>query len=211
VVDTQTGAIVQRIDYDEFGRVLQDTNPEFQPFGYAGGIYDVHTGLVRFGARDYDPETGRWTAKDPIGLRGGANMYQYADADPINSSDPTGLATYTCKQPLQALGGTGYRSGPDIPWNPLYHEYLCVTTPDGIRCGGQDRGGNPFYSPGKPSVDRYKPEACPLSEPDNQCVEQCILRAFGEPRPYYGLTGPGTNCQEWANEVLRRCRGQCRR
>ena len=37
---------------------LRDTNPGFQPFGFAGGMYDAATGLVRFGARDYDAETG---------------------------------------------------------------------------------------------------------------------------------------------------------
>jgi len=66
VVDTNTGAIVQRLDYDAFGQVLVDTNPGFQPFGFAGGLYDQDTKLTRFGARDYDPVTGRWTAKDPI-------------------------------------------------------------------------------------------------------------------------------------------------
>ena len=68
VVDTTTGAILQRMDYDEFGNIILDTNPGFQPFGFAGGIYDRDTGLTRFGARDYDPETGRWTAKAPSGL-----------------------------------------------------------------------------------------------------------------------------------------------
>ena len=43
---------------------LNDTNPGFQPFGFAGGLYDPDTGLVRFGARDYDAETGRWTSKE---------------------------------------------------------------------------------------------------------------------------------------------------
>src|SRR5207253_11269959 len=65
VVDTATGIVVQRLDYDELGQVLADSNPGFQPFGFAGGIYDQDTKLVRLGARDYDPETGRWTAKDP--------------------------------------------------------------------------------------------------------------------------------------------------
>lgn len=51
---------------DEFGNVITDANPGFQPFGFADGLYDRDTGLVRFGARDYDPEIGRWTAKDPI-------------------------------------------------------------------------------------------------------------------------------------------------
>lgn len=56
VVDTASGAVAQQLDYDEFGNVLTDTNPGFQPFGFAGGVYDYDTNLMRFGARDYDPE-----------------------------------------------------------------------------------------------------------------------------------------------------------
>ena len=92
VVDVETGEIVQRMDYDECGKVVLDTNPGFQPFGFAGGLYDSHTGLVRFGARDYDPETARWTSKDPILLGGGdSNLYGYVLNNPINFIDPTGL------------------------------------------------------------------------------------------------------------------------
>ena len=72
--------------------MLLDTNPGFQPFGFAGGLYDRDTGLVRFGARDYDPDTGRWTAKDPILFAGGdANLYGYVQNDPVNWVDPFGL------------------------------------------------------------------------------------------------------------------------
>jgi YD repeat-containing protein len=63
IVNTTDGAIAQRMDYDEFGNVIADTNPGFQPFGFAGGLYDPDTGLIRFGTRDYDPSTGRWTAE----------------------------------------------------------------------------------------------------------------------------------------------------
>jgi RHS repeat-associated protein len=91
VVNSATGEIVQRMDYDEFGVVTLDTNPQFQPFGFAGGLYDQHTGLVRFGARDYDPVTGRWTSKDPIRFGGGdTNLYGYVLNDPINLVDPDG-------------------------------------------------------------------------------------------------------------------------
>jgi RHS repeat-associated protein len=92
VVNTADGTVAQRLDYDAWGWVLLDTNPGFQPFGYAGGLYDRDTGLVRFGARDYDPETGRWTAKDPIGFGGGdANLYGYVRNNPIRYTDPRGL------------------------------------------------------------------------------------------------------------------------
>jgi RHS repeat-associated protein len=91
VVDVTTGAVVQRIDYDAWGTVTQNTNPDFQPFGFAGGHFDRATGLLRYGVRDYDPETGRWTAKDPIGLAGGGlNLYTYVLHDPVNLTDPYG-------------------------------------------------------------------------------------------------------------------------
>ena len=86
------GNLEQQMDYDEFGYLTADTNPGFQPFGFAGGFYDRDTGLVRFGARDYDPQTGHWTTKDPLMLGGGdANLYAYDANDPINNIDPTGL------------------------------------------------------------------------------------------------------------------------
>ena len=52
--------MVKRIDYDSFGNIINDTNASFEvPFGFAGGLYDRDTGLVRFGFRDYDPDVGR--------------------------------------------------------------------------------------------------------------------------------------------------------
>jgi RHS repeat-associated protein len=91
VINAETSEVIQRMDYDEFGNVINDTNPGFQPFGYAGGLYDQHTQLVRFGARDYDPQIGRWTNKDPIRFRGGdINLYTYVLNNPINFIDPNG-------------------------------------------------------------------------------------------------------------------------
>lgn len=62
------------------------------PFGFAGGLHDKNTGLVRFGFRDYDPDVGRWTAKDPILFAGGdTDLYGYVLNDPVNLIDPEGL------------------------------------------------------------------------------------------------------------------------
>nr|BFD67010.1 hypothetical protein HAGR004_20320 [Bdellovibrio sp. HAGR004] len=91
VVKQSDGSIAQRMNHDEFGRVTEDTNPGYLPFGFAGGLYDPETGLVRFGVRDYDPEVGRWTSKDPILFNGGqSNLYGYTFNDPVNFIDPSG-------------------------------------------------------------------------------------------------------------------------
>ncbi|SRR6266404_2607287 len=94
ILDVATGAAVQTTTYDEFGQVTFDTNREFQPFGFAGGLYDSGTGFVRFGSRDYDAGVGRWTAKDPISFAGkDSNLYGDVFTDPINLGDPVGLAS----------------------------------------------------------------------------------------------------------------------
>jgi RHS repeat-associated protein len=102
VVNASNGKVVQQLDYDEFGNVLSTSNDTtcttgalcfpFQPFGFAGGLQDRDTGLVRFGERDYDPQAGRWVSKDPILFAGGdTNLYVYAGSDPINRIDTRGL------------------------------------------------------------------------------------------------------------------------
>src|SRR3954468_6389026 len=79
------------MDYDEWGNKLQDSSPGLQPFGFAGGLYDHDTKLVRFGARDYDADVGRWTNKDPLLFGGGdTDLYVYAASNPVDLIDPTG-------------------------------------------------------------------------------------------------------------------------
>ncbi len=107
VVDANTGAVAQRLSYGPWGNVTEDTNPGFQPFGFAGGHYDPDTGLVRFGMRDYDSGIGRWICKDGQGLAVGANLYSYCHQDPLNSIDPTGyeaiITTGSTTQPAYTI------------------------------------------------------------------------------------------------------------
>jgi RHS repeat-associated protein len=91
VINAATGEVMQRMRHDSWGNVLEDSSPGFTPFGFAGGLYDSDTSLMRFGARDYDPVVGRWTSKDPVLFDGDqANLYAYAGSDPINAVDPDG-------------------------------------------------------------------------------------------------------------------------
>ncbi len=89
------GFPVKEILYDSFGVQRQDSLPVlFLPIGFAGGLHDPDTGLVRFGYRDYDPTVGRFTAPDPAkDMRGDGDIYDYCVDDPVNATDPTGLWT----------------------------------------------------------------------------------------------------------------------
>ena len=99
VVNSNTGAVVEKMTHDEFGRVLTDSNPNFIPFGFAGGVYDKDTNLVNFSARDYDARIGRWISKDPILFNGGdSNLYGYVLQDPVNFVDPSGYESYSANE-----------------------------------------------------------------------------------------------------------------
>jgi len=93
IITDASGNVLKRVDYDSFGNIIDDSNPDFTvPFGFAGGLHDRDTGFVRFGKRDYDPDIGRWTAKDPIRFWGGdTDLYGYCLNNPVNFIDSNGL------------------------------------------------------------------------------------------------------------------------
>lgn len=114
IVNTVSGEVVQKIDYDEYSNIINVLLiDEFLDFTYAGGLYDADTKLIRFGARDYNAEIGRWTSKDPIGFNGSfSNLYEYVKNDPINRIDLTGLQDLSNPWTigLEWLTGLGPRS-----------------------------------------------------------------------------------------------------
>jgi len=195
------GTLTGRAFYEPFGKT--STTGGTYPFEFTGRNR-VSTDLYYFRARYYDSTSSRFVSEDPAGFFGKANQYAYADNRPTVLTDPTGLKTYDCTAPLHAA-----------PWAYgaplLYHEYLCVVGADGKEtCVGQDREGNGFWSPGKPSNDTKAGGDCKEVEPDNSCIEQCILTEGAAPRPRYGIGPQGTDCQEWADDTLSKCRKQCK-
>jgi RHS repeat-associated protein len=95
------GAAVKRLEWDAYGNVVSDSNPAFDlALGFAGGLRDPLTGFSRFGVRDYDPATGRWTARDAALFDGRqTNLYAYVANNPVNLVDLAGL---------YAIGGSAY-------------------------------------------------------------------------------------------------------
>ena len=61
------------------------------PFQFTGRENDGASNLYYYRARYYSPQMGRFIAEDPSGFAGGINAYAYADGDPIDFTDPTGL------------------------------------------------------------------------------------------------------------------------
>ena len=86
-----SGSVVWKGDYDEYGRlesaVHSDKN---QNVRFQGQYEDAETGLHYNLFRYYDPDSGRYLTKDPIGLAGGLNAYKYVP-NPVCWIDPLGL------------------------------------------------------------------------------------------------------------------------
>lgn len=175
VVNAATGAVAEQMNYDEFGNVLLDSDAGFQPFGFAGGLKDPDTGFVRFGARDYNPTVGRWTAKDPIQFGGGdSNLYGYVLQDPVNLIDSTGLqATDDCvcreNKPVTIHGRKGDPARPYVNYTPASRRGT-YDSPELIIVWDSSRP--------------YKPPRG-LGLPDNRSVgpERARVMYIGVPRP----------------------------
>ena len=86
----------------------------------------VASGVRYYGLRYYQPSTGRWLSRDPIGEKGGLNLYGYVANNPINAIDPLGLDTYIINRDLAVLGQTS-----SSRLNPLSHTFVATTNSDG--------------------------------------------------------------------------------
>ena len=139
-----SGTKVHEITYDSFGNILSESGSFAGPIphGFAGGLHDRQTGLVRFGYRDYNPKVGRWTAKDPIGFAGGdVSLYGYVLQNPIKGFDPTGLNdpnhfTFGLGFSLSGtLGIFGFSVGPQVVADSCGNVGITLTAAGGPALG----------------------------------------------------------------------------
>jgi RHS repeat-associated protein len=93
--------LVAEYAYGPFGERIKATGPMAQsnPFRYATKYFDTETGFYDFGLRYYDPGTGQWLNREPLGEDESLNLYAYCHNDPVNNVDVRGMAQH-------AIGGT---------------------------------------------------------------------------------------------------------
>lgn len=90
--------------YDPWGKVRSELG-EDSYLGFQADPTDQDTGLVDMGARNYAPELGRFTTVDPVAGKQSnplsVNAYLYGVADPVTSTDPTGMCAdpWVCPNP----------------------------------------------------------------------------------------------------------------
>jgi len=87
------GGIVNHIEYDAFGGIISESNPQLgDRFKYTGREWDSVSGLYNYRARYYMPELGIFMSEDPIGFcAGDANLRRYVGNRVTNATDPSGM------------------------------------------------------------------------------------------------------------------------
>ncbi len=129
-ITNPNGSHTSTYNYSAFGE--PNAVASASPYQYAGMRLDPETMLYYDHARYYSPKQGRFISPDPISVKGGVNIYAYAENDPINGVDTTGMLDYLCDD---ACGGNGSFGGGD-----------------GFS-GGDDVGDQNSYGDGSPTND----------------------------------------------------------
>ncbi len=78
-------------DYGPYGEPQASSGTVTSRYRYAGMFHHPATGFYLTWYRPYQPQTGRWLSRDPIGVAGGINLYAYVEGNPISKIDPLGL------------------------------------------------------------------------------------------------------------------------
>jgi RHS repeat-associated protein len=107
------GTVVSSSRYDAWGVRTTVGAQDAASFGFTGHLEHKELGLVFTLYRAYDPATGRWLSRDPIGENGGINLYGYVVNSPVNYIDPLGLwqVTFGGGAGVGGLITFGYNSG----------------------------------------------------------------------------------------------------
>ncbi|RDU96775.1 RHS repeat-associated core domain-containing protein, partial [Trinickia dinghuensis] len=106
-----SGAVKTNYTYEPYGNTTTSGEVNGNASQYTGRENDG-TGLYYYRARYYNPGFGRFVAEDPIGIRGGSNLFSYSMADPIDYADPVGNMTTPGASLVESITGDAAPAGP---------------------------------------------------------------------------------------------------
>ena len=175
-VDSQNN-VVACWQYDAWGNIIDETVsvPALASLRYRFQCreWSAATGLVNFRMRWYDPETGRWLSKDPIGLSGGLNLYAFCGCDALNQVDPyatSGIGFFVRPGPLPFL-----ENGPKVTPRPIP-----LPNP---RTVPRPSPAMKDWNPNKPIPEGFRPPPNPKGNWYNPDTGESLHNDMGHPDP----------------------------
>jgi len=217
LVRADAGTLSASYDYNAFGETMlaEGAFADGNPFRFSTKYTDSETGLLYYGFRYYQPQTGRWLNRDPINDRGSqitrsvlpegdlqeeSNLFAFVRNDPLGRFDPWGLA-YFALRPLQGSPWLyGYSKNPISDFFNVEISHETVFFEDGKLPANlgffYDTNGGEVRSD---SLDGYRKTDGGWND--------CLMRTAtaNVPARPYCLLGKGPNkkfnCQDWADAV----------
>jgi RHS repeat-associated protein len=176
-ISDSTGMMGSGEVYTAFGERISTTAvDEANRYGYAGAWgYQAHSEFpfLHVGARYYDPATGRFLQRDPIGIRGGLNVYNYVRGAPASRIDPDGLnslkaalltGTLTAAEILELLGYATARAA------PYAVALVCGAVSKPVRTPARNRPPNSIdiidYGDGNVTIRTFGPDGSAVRDVD---------------------------------------------
>jgi RHS repeat-associated protein len=185
------------------------------PYGYKGqwGYYtDMKTGLLLLTHRYFDPATGRFLTRDPVGFDGGINLYAYVGNGVVMGSDPAGCScapvVYICSRDIHLWDGSPGWLDPIEGHQFFWIHYPCNPKRDET-IGYGPPGAKPPQQPDDKDAIRRGDAICRRTTCSAACIKQKGQEIRGgapwDPRDYK-IWNPHRNCRGFVNEALSECR-----
>jgi RHS repeat-associated protein len=192
---------VAQYDYDAYGNQIPGAVSVNADFGYAGYYMHARSGLYLTLFRAYDANSGRWLNQDPIGERGGINLYQFVNNNPINRIDPLGLDVWVIQSPSWpghqwVIGQNPDGSYWDANFHPDTKSGWALSSP-----GKTDYNGRSGFDPNKLTDGVVLKDHFKTSISVDALVQAEVIRRANDPhQPRYDALG--NNCRTFADSIL---------